>query len=377
MIHKRKLLLATAAVVALGLGMPSQAQAFDEVDWNWVVDVNKNITEDIDVNVDVNPTGMTTIESLQHNIGDINATSTVTDFQNNPPGIGEGGTVTVDEIVTVTSNFNKPVGDGNSVVNAGGGVADDGDSPLDSTYLGGTLGEQANGYTVINDVNISGEFAIEDVEGVNDAIDLPKIENTATAVANNFSLDSATAVNVNSGQINYGDFNVPELDGDQTPAVLANGQALAAVFDASGNEHVSNAYVATLAGALGIITQGEVNADATSGGLMDREIDDSIINASVENAATAVGNNFSVNLEAISSDDAFMVADNTQFNYADVTANASVIDLSLNSYTGFGAAGFGNSLEGIQTPIISNVATAVGNNASITVTSPGNVVNGL
>lgn len=378
--HMKKILLTSAAVAAMGLGMPSGAQAFDDTNWVWNVMAAKDISEDVNVSVDINPTGMATVENLQENIGNVNATATLSNFANNPPGIGEGGTVTLDETVTVTSNFNKPVGVGNSVPDSGGNVNDDGDSPLTFTYLNGTLGEQANGYTTINDINIQGEIALEDIEGVNDAIDLPKVENTATAVANNYSMESSVAANVNSAQLNYGGFNVPELESEGSNPIVDQQEYLGATYGSVGNAHVGKAYTAGLAAALGIITQGDVTATAT---IDNGELDGAAIqNASVENSATAVGNNFSVDLAAITPDDAFLVADNVQFNYANTTATATVDGVSIDNYAGFGAAGFGNCggcLEGIdsvQTAIVKNVATAVGNNASIKISSP-DIGNGL
>ena len=350
--------------MALGLGLPSEAKAFDSTDWVWTVNVDKNIVEDVNVDVDIAPTGMVTIENLQHNIGDVTSTATLNNFTNNPPGIGEGDVVSIDETITVTSNFNKPIGVGNSVGNSGGFAEGDQNTPFEVTYEGGTMGEQANGYTVINDINFTGDIELSSIEGVNDAVDLPQVVNAATSVANNMSLDSSVALNVSNGQFNYGGFTVPT-------SLTENQDALVAVSESSENSNHALANVGTLAGALGIITQGEVTADATIDGSLN-ENGIAIQNASVDNAATAVGNNFSVDLAAITAGDAFMVADSTQFNYANTSATALVDGVSIDNYTGLGAAGFGNALDemGVQTPVISNVATAVGNNASITVSSP-------
>lgn len=371
----KKVLLASAAVAALGLGMPSDAKAFDDTEWVWNVFAAKDITENVNVNVDINPSGMATVESLQENIGNVTATATLNNFENNPPGVSENGVVSIDETITVTSNFDKPVGVGNSVPDSGGGVSDDGDTPLTVSYLNGTLGEQANGFTTINDVRIQGDIALENIEGINDAVDLPKVENTATAVANNYSMESSVAINVNSAQLNYGGFNVPEPDSTQNGNPIVDQQGyLGATYNSVDNAHVGKAYSAGLAGALGIITQGEVTADA----LINSSDDEgpTILNASVENTATAVGNNLSVDLAAFTPDDAFLVADNVQFNYANTTATADVDGVAINNYADMGAAGFGNcggcvdAVDSVQTAIISNVATAVGNNASIKVSSP-------
>ena len=95
-----------------------------------------------------------------------------------------------------------------------------------------------------------------------------------------------------------------------------------------------------------------------------------ILNAYVDNSATAVANNASFEiLDGSGSNNKVVVADLTQFNYGDVNARASVRDVELNGYDGFGLAGLGGGGDDV-TPIVSNVATAVGNNLSIKVGVP-------
>ena len=86
-----------------------------------------------------------------------------------------------------------------------------------------------------------------------------------------------------------------------------------------------------------------------------------ITNATVDSAATAVGNNLTATVNADSADDALVLADIVQFSAADVTADSHVHDVTISNYTSLGL---------IDRPIVSSVATAVGNNKSITVTSP-------
>lgn len=98
-----------------------------------------------------------------------------------------------------------------------------------------------------------------------------------------------------------------------------------------------------------------------------------ILNATVDSQATAVGNNMSVDLAAFTPDDAFAIADVTQVAYADVTATSLVDDVTLEGYSGMGAAGLGPvplDEDGVQIPAINSVATAVGNNFSLKVSSP-------
>ncbi len=356
--HTRKLLLASTACAVLALGFSSDASAFDDVNWTWNKTVTENVLKDVDYDLVTTPTGMVEVEKIQMNIGDVNASSVVSGIDNNPPGIGEGGTVTVNETITVTSNFDKPVGVGNSVGNSGGGVNDDGDSPLTSTYLGGTLSEQANGFTVINDLAMTGEFELEDLEGVNDAIDLPKIESTATAVANNQSIDSSVSVQLHDAQYNWGGFG--DIAGSDSQIGLQDqGQLLSSSFGATGNTHTNILLSAALSGALGIIEPGSVTATSSVS---------EIQNASIDSDATAVANNLSIDLDATTQDDAFMIADLTQFNYADVSADSSVNGISIDNYANLGGAGFGPGSD--QIALVSSAATAVGNNVSISVSSP-------
>ncbi|MFP3428019.1 hypothetical protein, partial [Pseudoalteromonas sp. SIMBA_162] len=55
---------------------------------------------------------------------------------------------------------------------------------------------------------------------------------------------------------------------------------------------------------------------------------DNILNLSVDNAATSVGNNLSVTQDTTGLDTA-LIADNTQFSLADVTSTASVTNVML------------------------------------------------
>ncbi len=348
---QKTLLLTSAAVMALGMGTVSKAHAFDTVNWEW----NKTLTstENVDVDIDINSldaTGLVQVEKIQMNIGDVTATSDVNNIENNPPGVGEDGTVIIDEVITVSASYPDPSGVGNTVPDAGGVVTNDPNGVVTGTFIEGQLSEQANGFNDIIDIQLSGEVELSAVDGVNDAIDLPSIESAATAVANNQSITSSVGVNLHDAQYNFGGFGV---DGGSTQIPLGDpGSA----FNATENTHTNLLLSAGLSGALGIITPGMVTATSTVS---------EISNASVDSAATAVGNNLSVDLAAFTADDAFVLADLTQFNYADVSASSSVTGVSIDNYANLGV---------LEEPLISSVATAVGNNASITVSSPTPVV---
>ncbi len=378
MIKRKTLFMASAAlaVLAMGVAVPNTAKAFDDVDWDWVKDIDEDV--DIDVYVDIgsandpgvpfNPSGMVEIEKIQMNVGDVTAESTIRDIENNPPGVGEGDTVEIDEIVTITSNYDKPIGIGNSVGDVGGNVNDDGDSPVTVSYIEGTLSEQQNGFTDIIDIQLSGSIELENIEGIQDALDLPKVESVATAVGNNQSIYSEVALALHEGQYNFGDFS-----GDSPVVPEAS-----LPFD-TGNIHTDILLSAGMSASAGLIEKGSVTATSLVGTLNDPEgtPDESlggILNALVDSDATAVGNNLSVELEADTDADAFVLADLTQFNFADVSATSLVAGVDVNNYTNFSGAGLGpceGCIEGApQLPLVSSVATAVGNNVSISVTSP-------
>jgi hypothetical protein len=198
---------------------------------------------------------------------------------------------------------------------------------------------------------------------VYDAADLPKIENAATAVANNQSIKSDVPIMLHDAQFNFGGFNdySDASEGEVIQGVIG---LLAAGFAfeeyADSNLHTAELLAFSAAAAGGIITPGKVEAKA--------KVSD-ILNAYVDNSATAVGNNLSASIESETAANHIIVADITQFNYADVKAKAKVEDVSINNYEGFGAAGLGGGGADI-TPIVSNVATAVGNNLSIKVGVP-------
>ena len=349
----KKLFLASASVMVLGLGAPSTANAFENVEWNWNNDVNSTVDINVDVEDQLDVSGLVQIEKIQMNVGDVNATSIVNGVSNNPPGALDGtatGTFTapIDLTADVDSNApNNPI----TAVNINGGE-------LTASNGQGNVDENANEVNLQFDLSGNVEVDLSEVEfdGINDAVDLPSVESTATAVGNNQSISSTVALNLHDGQYNMGDIGfgdqrdlppIRSLPVEATaPAVLDNGGR------EGGNTNTDILALATIGAALGIIQQGDVTATSS--------VTD-ILNASVDSSATAVGNNLSVDVQANTEGDALLVADLTQFNYADVTASSNVSGVSVNNYANLGV------LDG---PLVSSVATAVGNNVSITVASP-------
>jgi hypothetical protein len=336
-------LLASASIVMLGMGVSSKAQAFDDVDWSWNKDVNQ--VENININVrdTFDWSGLVEVEKIQANIGDVSATSRVANIKNNPPAEGgSSGPISVNETFTFQVPYEDAT-DPDTILPSGPIAGSNGQ--LEASILSGEVDE---GVDIISDLvfQVTGEFDPEVVGGALDAVDLPEVASVATAVANNQSISTTTAVNLHDAQYNFGGFADDSELGSEDLAALA---IIGAGADQTGNTHTDAALGLTLAGALGIITPGTVSADSTV---------TNILNASVDSSATAVGNNLSVSVDPTQPGDAFLVADLTQFNYADVSATSTVDNVQINNYSNLGV---------LDKPLVNSVATAVGNNVSIKV----------
>lgn len=351
--HNKKTLMATAASVAIGMTLISnQAFAFDDVNWEWDKQVTENVVKDVTINIDNNPAGMVEIEKIQAHIGDVNATSTVTGVHNNAfSGTGGSGpvTVSIDDTFAIDSITDDST-DPNTIAPSGPTLG--AGNQLQGELLGGTLDEGSDElkltFRAFGDVTVDPEDL-----GALDAVDLPEVASTATAVGNNQSIDSTVSVDLHDGQFLAGGFTGGE--GGSTEAL----EHMLSTPN-TGNTHTDVMGGMMLSAALGGIEPAQISATST--------VDD-IVNASVDSSATAVGNNLSVNVAAVTPDDALVMADLTQFGYADITAVSNVSNVSVNGYTNFSGADMG-PLADPQKPLVSSVATAVGNNATITVTSP-------
>ncbi len=348
----KTLLLASASVMVLGFGATT-AQAFDDVDWEW----NKVVTSTENITINVNDTfdisGLVEIEKIQMNIGDVTATSIVNGITNNAPGEGgsEGGTVLIDETFTFVTTTNDDVDP--SVVLPVGPTAGNGEGPLSGELLGDTLDEGSD--QLVLTFRAFGEVEVPQSEiSVKDAVDLPEVNSVATAVGNNQSIESTVAVNLHDAQYNFGGFD--SIFGDRDDNVVALDAEVAVDEDDSefgtGNTHTDILIAGVLGGLLGVVEPGQVTALSQVSAITD---------ASVNSEATAVGNNLSVDIAAATPGDAFLIADLTQFNYADVSATSKVGNVSVNGYA---------NLDVLEGPLVNSVATAVGNNVSISVSSP-------
>lgn len=375
---KLRLLTGTAAGV-LSLAVAGQAMAFDEVHWEW----NKVIDEYIDKNINITgnffPTGALELQNLQVYVGDVDATSTVRDIENNP--IREGATDSGPQEVTI---FGRVSSDGIDPAdnNNGGEPNPDIIANVSGESNGGISIDELDGGATVNSLayfntqagspdNYEIVLSVDPAELTGIALDavaeLPEVESIATAVANNSNVSSDVMVEMHEAQWAWGEFddngdnnigseNVagifdefynPEGSTDNPSDVGTNSN------DYTGNLGVSGALALIAAGAGGFIGVGDVTATSDV---------DNILNATVDSAATAVANNKSVDLQYVNAGDGVFIGDVTQFAYMNVSSTSDVRDVTINGYSGLG---------NLQRPIVSSVATSVGNNLSVTVSGPG------
>lgn len=366
MTRYKAMLLGATALTAMTMGAP--AFAFEEVDWTWNNDVNETIDINVTINDTLDPQGLVQVEKLQVHFGDVKANAEVSGIHNTPAIPNSGGVATVDETFVFTGTGDQVPDPTEFPETIGVG---DGSSGLTAVLTPpSTYDEGDQGFSF--QVNVTGEVDVPPTEGMLDAVDLPKIDNAATAVANNQSITADVPIYLHDGQFAAGGFNTGCGNGEVGVASYGScPDALGFLIGAYGvtvldgqldgiNEHTSIAGLMTVAAATGYIQPATVEANAS--------VSD-VLNAYVDNSATAVTNNASFTVESTNLDNHIVVADVTQWGYANVSANARVSQVALNDYTGFGEAGLGGGI-GDVTPIVSNSATAVGNNLSIKVGVP-------
>lgn len=324
---KKMGLLVGVSTLALGMfGFNLPAAAFNDVDWTWTATVDETVTKTVDIDIDIDPTGLVMLEDLQVSIGDVTANSDVHGIYNNQPTGGtEGGPQEVD-LGSITLDANYGLGGGFLT----GGTAN-GDV-INGTVTSGTVDETDHAPDINGNVTATidlGTITVEQepTEGVSfDALtELPSVISAATAVGNNTNIDTDAAVELHEAQWAVGDVTIPP-----------NGED-------GGDGFTWNRIVG--------ITPANISATSS---VYD------ILNATVDSQATAVANNLSVDVEA-NGPDRLMMADVTQVSVANVNATSNVSDVDLYNYTNLGA---------LDRPIVNSVATAVGNNKSITVHAP-------
>jgi hypothetical protein len=342
----------TALLSAVGMSVMagSSAMAFDDVDWDWTVKVNEHIKIDADIDVCVNPTGLVQVEKLQIFIGNATASSTVHDIHNYQYNPGYN-------VQTV------PV-----LVFDGKGGDKGGPKP---TY---GKGKDGHDYDPKSPEFKTIQVPLVYSKAFDARVDLPSVVSAATAVGNNQSITSDVPVYLHDGQFvanthfNNDDCYVCNGVAKVMPGGESEGGPMGGPHDGSnnnGNLHTTLAELFTLGAVVGVLTPSDISATST---VYD------IKNASVDSSATAVANNINVTLQSSNPDNHVLVADITQFAYANVNAVSNVCDVSLHDYANLSPTDTstdGNPLGStLGRPIVSSVATAVGNNVNITVGVP-------
>jgi hypothetical protein len=302
-------LAASLGVLAFGALAATPAMAFDNVNWSWKKDVNEKVDIDVYIDVDVESTGLVEVEKLQIFLGNVSAESSVYGVVNIQPDVG---------------------------------------------------GHWQQVYCYC----YGGYFVKDSFDAT---VELPEVVSTATAVGNNQSITSDVPVFLHDGQFvantlsNDGRWDYASLAG-AVDARMGGGGGYGDDCNDCGNLHTDLAALFTLGAAIGFLTPAEISATSSVG---------YIVNASVDSSATAVANNLSVNLESdvdggTSCHDGcadrlsnhIVIADITQFAYANVSAVSQVAGVIVDNYSNLGS---------IDRPLVSSVATAVGNNVSINV----------
>ncbi len=327
-------LLGSTAAIAIASSPIAPALAFDAVNWSWDAQVTETVNKDVSVVIDLKPTGMVMVEDLQVHIGDITATSDVTGIDNNQPTEGSNG------------------GTGNGELElqfhyaTDGSLVDDGFQSPEITSV--SVSETSNGSEFDGSVELTVDLSQVELPPTQPSqtfdalIELPSINSEATAVANNTSIESAASIELHEGQFAFNVVGDSNLNG--------NGNLL--------NDAETENSNLTAANVLGVFAlTGETEAIDVKA----RSSVSDILNATVDSSATAVVNNLTVNLEPDVADNSLAIADIVQFSFADVTAKSEVTNVSLTNYTNLGS---------LERSIINSVATAVGNNKSITVAAP-------
>lgn len=356
----RAALLAGASAVALSVAVSAPAKAFNEVEWTWVAAINEAITKNVNINIDLTPTGMVMLENVQVSVGDMTADSTVDGVYNNQPTLDGGsgqqevtfdlGTLNLtsdrdgniltgfDHSATATYDFDE---------SQAGFVSMSGVDPVELEFNTNNTTWTNQQSTELGTVTFLIDVEVEPSGSYDALTELPEVVSAATAVANNSSITSDVAIQMHEGQFAFGDFNGDAEGGDLLAAALA--------IDAltpTGNTHTDFLLGGIVLGQLGLLEQGDVTATSTVS---------NILNATVDSSATAVVNNKSITVETENAGDQLVIADVTQFGYMNASATSSVANVQINDYTNLGM---------LDRPIVNSVATAVGNNLSINVGAP-------
>ena len=355
-VSKKLGMYAGVSAAALGLALITvPASAFDEVNWTWDAEVNEVITKTVNIDVDLNPSGMAMLENLQVSIGDHSASSSVNDVFNNQPGAlnGNGGNGSLEFDVFWDTEGGRINGDNAFSDTELAFRPDDSITffDLDGQEIGSDIVLGCIGGTELAETCTSQGFftMVVEVDGEElvvmqefDAMtDLPEVISTATAVANNTAIETDTSVQLHEGQFAFGGGSSIDFDGFDSLDGDLNGS----------NSNLVLAGALGTAAIMGMLDKANIDADSQVSNIQ---------NATVDSTATAVVNNLSVDVAA-EGNDRLLIGDVTQFSYADTNAMSDVLGVSISNYTNLGS---------IDRAIVNSVATAVGNNKSISVMAP-------
>ncbi len=421
---KKKLLLGTMITAGvLVTGVP--AYAFDNVEWSWNGNVDTNV--DVDLNID-DPANFSMVEILQEKLGSTSASSNVHDINNNQPIMTEqSGTFTFEGEAwsnSSSTSLDPDVADFNETTsgNVDGIAAGQGTNPSSFGIANGPTGSGADSEGGVSsasgafdgaDINVTGAVYdpfgddgvgngetdgviftvtvdnIQPTDSYDAATELPTLNATATALANNTSISGEGTVNVHAGQFNF-------------DAADAGGQSSGGQGDAGANSYNMGSQASpntNLSGALGL-TMLALNGDVAPASVSASSNAYNINNFAVDASALALANNMNVSVQPIAAadtpdeetptgdtqaisaaffpghgggnnggdsaadgiqPDAALIADVTQFAYANVSASSNIYNVNLNHYTNLGT---------LDQPVINGAATAMGNNLSIKVGAP-------
>jgi len=295
--------------------------AFDKVDWNWTVHKYQREYVDVDVNIDIDATGLVQIEKLQIFLGNSKAEAYVSHIYND----ADHTYVKVPRTVEVCKY---------------------------------EYGKQKCWEEV--------KYEYEPLALT--AAQLPEITNAASAFGNLQVIESDVPIFLHDGQFVANVYGYPSGEYiDPATAIFGLGLALSGV---GGNTHTDLAKVFTWGAVTGVLDKAHIEAKAEVG---------YIENATVDNSAFAAANLIQATLESANvggpttctwsygqkscstppSDHLFQ-ADITQFAFADVSATAKVHGVSVSGY----------DLNGLDRSLVNNVATAIGNAVIIKVGTP-------
>jgi len=301
-------LAASLGVLAAGTLAAGPAMAFDTVDWNWYKNKWQNEYINVDIDIDIESTGLVEIEKLQIFFGDVQAYATVYNVHNYQ--YDPGGT-------------------------------------WRDTYY--------NCYCYAK-VWIPNSFDAN--------VDLPDVKNAASAFGNLQVITSDVPVFLHDGQF------LADVDGND-PYDLRYAEFLSLAnnigYVGSGNTHTDLAVLFTIGAVYGLIDKAHIYAQADVGYIWNATVDNAataagnLIQVTLESDvnglngyATTVCEYGHCEIDRLSNH--VVQADITQFAFADVHAYAHVEDVHIDNY---------RNLAGKT--LVNNVATAIGNGVIVNV----------